>query len=188
MSTALKLKRDWFIFSCPFLPTLEMFSLSRIKLKQKFSISSHFFVPVQHASSTASFLHMCRLWSVFPLPSVLPPDDSHTMTSETSSLVQSHYKQRESEREALPYQTGQLHPAIRVADLLQHITQMKCAEGYGFKEEYEVRNITHTSYNTLLSPVSVSERFWLFKHCPLGSDWLYATLVLEFKSGGGHKV
>ncbi|XP_037311363.2 receptor-type tyrosine-protein phosphatase mu isoform X2 [Pungitius pungitius] len=64
-------------------------------------------------------------------------DDSHTMTSETSSLVQSHYKQRETEREALPYQTGQLHPAIRVADLLQHITQMKCAEGYGFKEEYE---------------------------------------------------
>ncbi|XP_034415827.1 receptor-type tyrosine-protein phosphatase mu-like isoform X5 [Cyclopterus lumpus] len=64
-------------------------------------------------------------------------DDSHTLTSETSSLVQSHYKQRESEREALPYQTGQLHPAIRVADLLQHITQMKCAEGYGFKEEYE---------------------------------------------------
>uniref|UniRef100_A0A7N8YQ11 protein-tyrosine-phosphatase n=1 Tax=Mastacembelus armatus TaxID=205130 RepID=A0A7N8YQ11_9TELE len=37
----------------------------------------------------------------------------------------------------VPYQTGQLHPAIRVADLLQHITQMKCAEGYGFKEEYE---------------------------------------------------
>ncbi|XP_068437410.1 receptor-type tyrosine-protein phosphatase mu-like isoform X6 [Clinocottus analis] len=64
-------------------------------------------------------------------------DDSHTLTSETSSLVQSHYKQRESEREAMPYQTGQLHPAIRVADLLQHITQMKCAEGYGFKEEYE---------------------------------------------------
>uniref|UniRef100_A0A4W4E2Z5 protein-tyrosine-phosphatase n=1 Tax=Electrophorus electricus TaxID=8005 RepID=A0A4W4E2Z5_ELEEL len=37
----------------------------------------------------------------------------------------------------VPYQTGQLHPAIRVADLLQHITQMKCSEGYGFKEEYE---------------------------------------------------
>uniref|UniRef100_H2MZF7 protein-tyrosine-phosphatase n=1 Tax=Oryzias latipes TaxID=8090 RepID=H2MZF7_ORYLA len=70
-------------------------------------------------------------------PTSYYPDDSHTMTSETSSLVQSHYKQRESEREAPPYQTGQLHPAIRVADLLQHITQMKCAEGYGFKEEYE---------------------------------------------------
>lgn len=61
------------------------------------------------------------------------------MTSETSSLVQSHthsYKKREAAD--VPYQTGQLHPAIRVADLLQHITQMKCAEGYGFKEEYEV--------------------------------------------------
>ncbi|XP_048021331.1 protein tyrosine phosphatase receptor type Ma isoform X6 [Megalobrama amblycephala] len=65
-------------------------------------------------------------------------DESHTMNSETSSLVQSHthsYKKREAVD--VPYQTGQLHPAIRVADLLQHITQMKCAEGYGFKEEYE---------------------------------------------------
>lgn len=59
------------------------------------------------------------------------------MASDTSSLVQSHtYKKREAAE--VPYQTGQLHPAIRVADLLQHITQMKCAEGYGFKEEYEV--------------------------------------------------
>uniref|UniRef100_A0A6Q2XLI5 protein-tyrosine-phosphatase n=1 Tax=Esox lucius TaxID=8010 RepID=A0A6Q2XLI5_ESOLU len=53
--------------------------------------------------------------------------ENHTMTSDTSSLV----------ADVPPYQTGQLHPAIRVADLLQHITQMKCAEGYGFKEEYE---------------------------------------------------
>lgn len=59
------------------------------------------------------------------------------MVSDTSSLVQSHtYKKRDPVD--VPYQTGQLHPAIRVADLLQHITQMKCAEGYGFKEEYEV--------------------------------------------------
>lgn len=59
------------------------------------------------------------------------------MGSDTSSLVQSHtYKKRDPVD--VPYQTGQLHPAIRVADLLQHITQMKCAEGYGFKEEYEV--------------------------------------------------
>ncbi|CAL8312664.1 unnamed protein product [Merluccius merluccius] len=65
-------------------------------------------------------------------------DDSQTMTSDTSSLVQSHgFKKRSEEREAVPYQTAQLHPAIRVADLLQHITQMKCSEGYGFKEEYE---------------------------------------------------
>ncbi|KAM9826838.1 LOW QUALITY PROTEIN: receptor-type tyrosine-protein phosphatase mu-like [Neosynchiropus ocellatus] len=97
--------------------------------------------------------------SYFPEPLVIAivvsrTDDSHTMSSETSSLVQSHYQQREaerdapaylsgqyqprdSEREAPHYLTGQLHPAIRVADLLQHITQMKCSEGYGFKEEYE---------------------------------------------------
>nr|XP_033789914.1 receptor-type tyrosine-protein phosphatase mu isoform X4 [Geotrypetes seraphini] len=63
-------------------------------------------------------------------------DESQTMASDTSSLVQSHsYKKRDPVD--VPYQTGQLHPAIRVADLLQHITQMKCAEGYGFKEEYE---------------------------------------------------
>lgn len=37
-----------------------------------------------------------------------------------------------------PYQTGQLHPAIRVADLLQHINLMKTSDSYGFKEEYEV--------------------------------------------------
>uniref|UniRef100_A0A8D2LSD9 protein-tyrosine-phosphatase n=1 Tax=Varanus komodoensis TaxID=61221 RepID=A0A8D2LSD9_VARKO len=62
--------------------------------------------------------------------------ETHTMGSDTSSLVQSHtYKKRDAVD--VPYQTGQLHPAIRVADLLQHITQMKCAEGYGFKEEYE---------------------------------------------------
>ena len=65
------------------------------------------------------------------------PDETHTMASDTSSLAQPHtYKKREAAD--VPYQTGQLHPAIRVADLLQHITQMKCAEGYGFKEEYEV--------------------------------------------------
>ncbi|KAM4704581.1 receptor-type tyrosine-protein phosphatase mu isoform 13-T13 [Rhinophrynus dorsalis] len=61
--------------------------------------------------------------------------ENHT-NSETSSLAQPHtYKKRDPVD--VPYQTGQLHPAIRVADLLQHITQMKCAEGYGFKEEYE---------------------------------------------------
>uniref|UniRef100_H3DBL9 Receptor-type tyrosine-protein phosphatase kappa n=1 Tax=Tetraodon nigroviridis TaxID=99883 RepID=H3DBL9_TETNG len=65
-------------------------------------------------------------------------DESQNMCSDTSSLVQSHtHSLRKREAVDVPYQTGQLHPAIRVADLLQHITQMKCAEGYGFKEEYE---------------------------------------------------
>ncbi|XP_044793965.1 receptor-type tyrosine-protein phosphatase U-like [Bubalus bubalis] len=33
------------------------------------------------------------------------------------------------------YHTGPLHPTVRVADLLQHINQMKTAEGYGFKQD-----------------------------------------------------
>uniref|UniRef100_A0ACB8F6P7 Uncharacterized protein n=1 Tax=Sphaerodactylus townsendi TaxID=933632 RepID=A0ACB8F6P7_9SAUR len=38
----------------------------------------------------------------------------------------------------MSYPRGQFQPAIRVADLLQHITQMKRGQGYGFKEEYEI--------------------------------------------------
>lgn len=79
---------------------------------------------------------------LFPCLSPPPPADEsqNTMCSDTSNLVQSHtHSLRKREAVDVPYQTAQLHPAIRVADLLQHITQMKCAEGYGFKEEYEVR-------------------------------------------------
>uniref|UniRef100_A0A8C7FYK0 protein-tyrosine-phosphatase n=1 Tax=Oncorhynchus kisutch TaxID=8019 RepID=A0A8C7FYK0_ONCKI len=58
---------------------------------------------------------------------------SHTLNGRSDHS----YKKKREVADVPPYQTGQLHPAIRVADLLQHITQMKCAEGYGFKEEYE---------------------------------------------------
>ncbi|XP_051970980.1 receptor-type tyrosine-protein phosphatase mu-like isoform X9 [Xyrauchen texanus] len=88
-------------------------------------------------SSPSSFTMKTNTLST-SVPNSYYPDENHTMNSETSSLVQSHthsFKKREAVD--VPYQTGQLHPAIRVADLLQHITQMKCAEGYGFKEEYE---------------------------------------------------
>uniref|UniRef100_A0A8D0L2L5 protein-tyrosine-phosphatase n=1 Tax=Sphenodon punctatus TaxID=8508 RepID=A0A8D0L2L5_SPHPU len=86
-------------------------------------------------SSPSSFTMKTNTLST-TVPNTYYPDETHTMASDTSSLVQSHtYKKREPVD--VPYQTGQLHPAIRVADLLQHITQMKCAEGYGFKEEYE---------------------------------------------------
>lgn len=82
--------------------------------------------------------------------SILFLDETHTMGSDTSSLVQSHtYKKRDPAD--VPYQTGQLHPAIRVADLLQHITQMKCAEGYGFKEEYEVSFKLHMVFSCVFS-------------------------------------
>nr|XP_014349138.1 PREDICTED: receptor-type tyrosine-protein phosphatase mu [Latimeria chalumnae] len=86
-------------------------------------------------SSPSSFTMKTNTLST-TVPNSYYPDENHTMGSDTSSLVQSHsYKKREPVD--VPYQTGQLHPAIRVADLLQHITQMKCSEGYGFKEEYE---------------------------------------------------
>uniref|UniRef100_A0A8C2KYH8 Receptor-type tyrosine-protein phosphatase kappa n=1 Tax=Cyprinus carpio TaxID=7962 RepID=A0A8C2KYH8_CYPCA len=95
-------------------------------------------------SSPSSFTMKTNTLST-AVPNSYYPDENHTMNSETSSLVQSHthsYKKREAVD--VPYQTGQLHPAIRVADLLQHITQMKCAEGYGFKEEYEVLHKIYT--------------------------------------------
>uniref|UniRef100_A0A8C9YNK2 protein-tyrosine-phosphatase n=1 Tax=Sander lucioperca TaxID=283035 RepID=A0A8C9YNK2_SANLU len=63
--------------------------------------------------------------------------DTHNHTLNTRSECSHTHSLRKREPVDVPYQTGQLHPAIRVADLLQHITQMKCAEGYGFKEEYE---------------------------------------------------
>ncbi|XP_075441461.1 receptor-type tyrosine-protein phosphatase mu isoform X12 [Ascaphus truei] len=85
-------------------------------------------------SSPSSFTMKTNTLST-TVPNSYYPDENHT-NSESSSLAQPHtYKKREPVD--VPYQTGQLHPAIRVADLLQHITQMKCAEGYGFKEEYE---------------------------------------------------
>lgn len=88
-------------------------------------------------------------------------DETHTMVSDTSSLVQSHtYKKRDPVD--VPYQTGQLHPAIRVADLLQHITQMKCAEGYGFKEEYEVGVRPKDLIFMFSAPLVVCVWCWVF--------------------------
>uniref|UniRef100_A0A8C1U7F8 protein-tyrosine-phosphatase n=1 Tax=Cyprinus carpio TaxID=7962 RepID=A0A8C1U7F8_CYPCA len=71
--------------------------------------------------------------------------DTHTCSTrsktsldqnESSSLLGGSPR-RQCGRKGSPYHTGQLHPAVRVADLLQHINQMKTAEGYGFKQEYE---------------------------------------------------
>uniref|UniRef100_A0A8C5LJ09 protein-tyrosine-phosphatase n=1 Tax=Leptobrachium leishanense TaxID=445787 RepID=A0A8C5LJ09_9ANUR len=56
--------------------------------------------------------------------------------TESSSLLGGSPR-RSGGRKGSPYHTGQLHPAVRVADLLQHINQMKVAEGYGFRQEYE---------------------------------------------------
>ncbi|KAL0962169.1 hypothetical protein UPYG_G00336590 [Umbra pygmaea] len=63
-------------------------------------------------------------------------NEQRSSVNESSSLLGSSPR-RHCHRKSSPYHTGQLHPAVRVADLLQHINQMKTAEGYGFKQEYE---------------------------------------------------
>lgn len=64
-------------------------------------------------------------------------DENHTATAESNRLLD--VPRYLCEGTESPYQTGQLHPAIRVADLLQHINLMKTSDSYGFKEEYEVK-------------------------------------------------
>uniref|UniRef100_A0A8C7CU97 protein-tyrosine-phosphatase n=1 Tax=Oncorhynchus kisutch TaxID=8019 RepID=A0A8C7CU97_ONCKI len=64
------------------------------------------------------------------------PGIQRSSVNESSSLLGGSPR-RQCGRKGSPYHTGQLHPAVRVADLLQHINQMKTAEGYGFKQEYE---------------------------------------------------
>ncbi|XP_040206342.1 receptor-type tyrosine-protein phosphatase kappa isoform X15 [Rana temporaria] len=64
-----------------------------------------------------------------------PRYENHTATAESSHLLD--VPRYLCEGTESPYQTGQLHPAIRVADLLQHINLMKTSDSYGFKEEYE---------------------------------------------------
>uniref|UniRef100_A0A8D3DT07 protein-tyrosine-phosphatase n=1 Tax=Scophthalmus maximus TaxID=52904 RepID=A0A8D3DT07_SCOMX len=70
--------------------------------------------------------------------SVSGSGDARSSVNEASSLLGGSPR-HQCGRKGSPYHTGQLHPAVRVADLLQHINQMKTAEGYGFKQEYEVR-------------------------------------------------
>uniref|UniRef100_A0A6Q2YXG0 protein-tyrosine-phosphatase n=1 Tax=Esox lucius TaxID=8010 RepID=A0A6Q2YXG0_ESOLU len=60
----------------------------------------------------------------------------HSEMAQPSLTIQT-YPYGGCESVEMSYQAGQFQPAIRVADLLQHITQMKCGQGYGFKEEYE---------------------------------------------------
>uniref|UniRef100_A0A8C9N9Z5 protein-tyrosine-phosphatase n=1 Tax=Serinus canaria TaxID=9135 RepID=A0A8C9N9Z5_SERCA len=66
----------------------------------------------------------------------LPTDSSHGELAQPTLTIQTH-PYRSCEPVEMSYPRGQFQPAIRVADLLQHITQMKRGQGYGFKEEYE---------------------------------------------------
>uniref|UniRef100_A0A8C2YHF7 protein-tyrosine-phosphatase n=1 Tax=Coturnix japonica TaxID=93934 RepID=A0A8C2YHF7_COTJA len=82
-----------------------------------------------------AMLTIKRSESLFCLP-VFNTDSSHGEMTQPTLTIQTH-PYRSCEPVEMSYPRGQFQPAIRVADLLQHITQMKRAEGYGFKEEYE---------------------------------------------------
>ncbi|XP_031423822.1 receptor-type tyrosine-protein phosphatase T isoform X5 [Clupea harengus] len=71
-----------------------------------------------------------------PVPATASLESSHSEMAQPSLTIQT-YPYGGCESVEMSYQAGQFQPAIRVADLLQHITQMKCGQGYGFKEEYE---------------------------------------------------
>lgn len=66
-------------------------------------------------------------------------DGSRGELSQPTLTIQTH-PYRTCDPVEMSYPRDQFQPAIRVADLLQHITQMKRGQGYGFKEEYEVRD------------------------------------------------
>ncbi|XP_053099865.1 receptor-type tyrosine-protein phosphatase T isoform X3 [Hemicordylus capensis] len=70
------------------------------------------------------------------VPSTTLLDSSHGEMTQPTLTIQTH-PYRGCDPVEMSYPRGQFQPAIRVADLLQHITQMKRGQGYGFKEEYE---------------------------------------------------
>ncbi|XP_030584758.1 receptor-type tyrosine-protein phosphatase T-like [Archocentrus centrarchus] len=76
-----------------------------------------------------------------PVPATTSLDSSQPSLAQPSLTLQSFpyggCESVEISYQSGQFQAGQFQPAIRVADLLQHITQMKCGQGYGFKEEYE---------------------------------------------------
>ncbi|NWI41883.1 PTPRT phosphatase, partial [Picathartes gymnocephalus] len=84
--------------------------------------------------SLQSFWQELELKGCFPPAS--PTDSGHGELAQPSLTIQTH-PYRSCEPVEMSYPRGQFQPAIRVADLLQHITQMKRGQGYGFKEEYE---------------------------------------------------
>ncbi|NWI92348.1 PTPRT phosphatase, partial [Pitta sordida] len=77
----------------------------------------------------------CRVWEEIPFQTPFRSETDTEMTQPTLTIQTHPY--RSCEPVEMSYPRGQFQPAIRVADLLQHITQMKRGQGYGFKEEYE---------------------------------------------------
>lgn len=85
-------------------------------------------------------------------------DGSRGELAQPTLTIQTH-PYRACDPVEMSYPRDQFQPAIRVADLLQHITQMKRGQGYGFKEEYEVRD--HPAGNSLMG----AEASWMLQSC-----------------------
>ncbi|KAM9800540.1 receptor-type tyrosine-protein phosphatase T isoform 9-T10 [Syngnathus typhle] len=110
-------------------PSSCSFSMQTSKtLQSKSLLNSYYSVSKEPAPATASLDG--------GQPSLAQP----SLAQPSLTLQSFRYGSRESVDLAYQtgqFQAGQFQPAIRVADLLQHITQMKCGQVYGFKEEYE---------------------------------------------------
>ncbi|XP_060703170.1 receptor-type tyrosine-protein phosphatase U-like [Hemiscyllium ocellatum] len=65
-----------------------------------------------------------------------PKDKQHNMMNKSISLSET-FSQRPCHQAGFPYQNPKLYRAVKVDDLHEHINQMKSAEDYGFKQEYE---------------------------------------------------
>uniref|UniRef100_A0A8B9KM27 protein-tyrosine-phosphatase n=1 Tax=Astyanax mexicanus TaxID=7994 RepID=A0A8B9KM27_ASTMX len=119
--------------------------------------------------------------SFSPRSPFLENHTAHSMNESSSLLGGS--PRRQCGRKGSPYHTGQLHPAVRVADLLQHINQMKTAEGYGFKQEYEVGESKYnmTGDSSLTAPIRHNnDRHRVKLHPLLGdpnSDYINANYI-----------
>uniref|UniRef100_A0A8B9K603 Protein tyrosine phosphatase receptor type Ua n=1 Tax=Astyanax mexicanus TaxID=7994 RepID=A0A8B9K603_ASTMX len=128
--------------------------------------------------------------------------EQRSSVNESSSLLGGSPR-RHCRRKSSPYHTGQLHPAVRVADLLQHINQMKTAEGYGFKQEYESffdgwdvtkkKDKTKGRHDTLLEPVfdPLDDRHRVKLHSLLAdpnSDYVNANYIDGPQNGLCHSI
>uniref|UniRef100_A0A9J7XMX8 protein-tyrosine-phosphatase n=1 Tax=Cyprinus carpio carpio TaxID=630221 RepID=A0A9J7XMX8_CYPCA len=107
-----------------------------VRLATKASSSPCSFSIQGKALQSKTLLNSYYSVSKEPVPATASIDGSHSEMSQPSMTIQT-YPYGGCESVEMSYQAGQFQPAIRVADLLQHITQMKCGQGYGFKEEYE---------------------------------------------------
>uniref|UniRef100_A0A672UUT8 protein-tyrosine-phosphatase n=1 Tax=Strigops habroptila TaxID=2489341 RepID=A0A672UUT8_STRHB len=127
-------------------------------------------------------------------PSSSAGDQRSSVVNESSSLLGGSPR-RQCGRKGSPYHTGQLHPAVRVADLLQHINQMKTAEGYGFKQEYQALGPMGDTLSPCLqalgadspfSPCSADDRHRVKLHPLLGdpnSDYINANYIDVSRDG-----